>query len=290
MRKPEVDDSLRSIVEDIHNILTEPNRSGRGVFGGASLPVLWSSSPGIAAYELNTSPVGRSFGFVGAHTSHFPSVNMASTVLPIRPSIDSVRVRSVARATETPFLKHRQVEKIQSRQPNVVGQGDIPSPIDDLNAMRRAVGVQEYEAFRQRHKPPKQVQKPSFLQPTAPTTQELQDCIPYIFASPPDGKQQTHELKSEIERWAQGFSLFVKNNKPNADSDAGLLALLAMLNEGVEKSAKPVRRLFYEVSDLVGLLETLDHVMTASKSVRVMKEIEEFQDAKEDWEDDRSGD
>ncbi|USP76631.1 hypothetical protein yc1106_03905 [Curvularia clavata] len=289
LRKPEADASLRSIVEDIRNILTEPNRSARGLLDSAPVPVPMSSSPVIAAYQLSPSPIGGSFGVVGNQAGRFASVNMATTVLPIRPSIDPVRVRSVARATETPYLKRQRVEKIRIRQPNVVGQGDIPSATDDLNAMRRAVGVREYEAFKQRHTPPKQVQKPSFLKPIAPTIQELRDCIPYIFASLPDGKQQTQELRSEIERWAQGFSLFVRNNKPDTESDAGLLALLTRLNEAVEKSAKSVRRLFYEVSDSIGLLETLDKVMMVSKSVRVMKEIEEFQDAKEEWEDDRSG-
>lgn len=267
-----------------------PNRSVRGSFDGAPfVPAPLNSSPVVAAYQLSPPPVSRSLGSVGNQPGHFASVNMATTVLPIRPPIESVRVRSVARATETPFLKRPQVEKIHSRSPNVVDQGHASLATENLNAMRHAVGIREYENFKQRHNPPKQVQKPSFLKPSAPTIQELQDCIPYILAAPPDGKQQTHELKSEIERWAQGFSLFVTNNKPDADSDAGLLALLTKLNEAVEKSNRSVRRLFYEASNSAELLQTLNQVMTVSKSVRIMREIEEFKDAKEEWEDDRMG-
>lgn len=46
-----------------------------------------------------------------------------------------------------------------------------------------------------------------------------------------------------------------------------------------------MRQLFYEISDLVGLPAALDRVLAASKSVRVKKEIEDFQDTKDDWQD-----
>lgn len=288
MRKPQPDDSLRSIVEEIHNILTQPGHRVR-VSSNATpfVPALLSSSPDIAAYSMGPSSIGGSFGMPAKHAGHFGSANLVMSTLPIRSSTESVKVMSVP--TETPFPKRQWVQKIPSRQPNAVGQEGTSLATNDLNASRRAIGAREYEDFKQQHNPPKQVQKPSFLELTAPTIHGLQDCIPYIFASSPDGKQQTHELKSEMERWMQGFSHFVRNNKPDAVSDTGLLALLATLNGAIEKSAISVRRLFYDMSDSAGLFTTLDQILAVSKSVRVMKEIEEFQDARQEWEDDRRG-
>jgi hypothetical protein len=60
--------------------------------------------------------------------------------------------------------------------------------------------------------------------------------------------------------------------------------LLGALNEAVENSSRGMRQLFYETSDSSGFATALDQVQTISKSVRVMKEIEEFEDAKEEWE------
>lgn len=288
LRKPQADDSLRSIVEDIRNILTQ---SGPGVRGASnSAPFVAgpsSSSPVVSAYFLNP-PVGEPVDPFTGYSGHSASVNMfTGSVLPIRPSGQTiVRTTSVGLAADAPSPTRSRVQKIQNGQTNVILRGDLSQATQDLNAKRRAVGVREYETFKQRHPPPKQVHKPSFLKPTTPSVRELHDCIPYIFTSLPDGKQQTDELKYEIERWTQGLSCLVRDNKPGAESDAGLLALLATLNQTVEESAKSVRRLFYDVSESVGLSTILDQILIKSKSVRVMKEIEEFQDAKEEWEDD----
>lgn len=96
-------------------------------------------------------------------------------------------------------------------------------------------------------------------------------------------------LKFKTERWIQGLSLLVKNTTPDAESDDGFLHLLQTLNRTVEGSGKSVRELFYEVLGPAGLLDALDQVSATSKCVRVMKEIEDFQDAKEVWEDDHGG-
>ena len=60
------------------------------------------------------------------------------------------------------------------------------------------------------------------------------------------------------------------------------------LNTKVEQSNKRLRNLFYERSDDAGLMGALDAVEQCSKSVRVVKEIEDFQDARDDWEEDNA--
>jgi hypothetical protein len=214
----------------------------------------------------------------------------ANSALSIRSSGEPARRGMfTTRSTETSFQKRQDMLQVQNEASGITGHRELSSETTDLNARRRAWSAQEYEAFRQRHSAPKKVKKPSFLTPATPTIQELHDCIPFIFASLPEGKQQTGELKSEIERWTQGLSLLVKDTTSDAEYDVGLLELLKTLNHAVESSVKSTRQLFYEVSGTAGLLTTLDQVLETSKSVRVMKEIEDFQDAKEEWEEGRNG-
>ena len=46
-----------------------------------------------------------------------------------------------------------------------------------------------------------------------------------------------------------------------------------------------MKRLFYQSAEYAGIHGVLDKLQTVSKSVRVMKEIEEFEDVKEEWKD-----
>jgi hypothetical protein len=55
------------------------------------------------------------------------------------------------------------------------------------------------------------------------------------------------------------------------------------LNELVEKSDDRMKMLFYQSTEYAGIHGVLDKLQTVSKSVRVMKEIEEFEDVKEEW-------
>ncbi|CAN9316016.1 unnamed protein product [Alternaria alternata] len=164
------------------------------------------------------------------------------------------------------------------------GHNELPVATVKLNNERRAFGAKEYEAFIRRYAQPKRVPKPSFLTSIMPTSQELQACIPYIFQSTAEGKQQTQELRDEINRWTEGFSRFINHKAPPREKDECFLMLLGALNEAVENSSRGMRQLFYETSDSSGFATALDQVQTISKSVRVMKEIEEFEDAKEEWE------
>jgi len=166
----------------------------------------------------------------------------------------------------------------------LTGRVELPVATVQLNNERRAFGAREFETFKQRHAQPAKVPKPTFLSSVTPTSQDLQACIPHIFRSTADGKQQTQELKDEISRWTREFSRFVSDgNVAQRLEDESILALLGALNEVVDSSTGKARQLFYETSDSAGFTSALNQVETMSKSVRVMKEIEEFQDAKEEW-------
>ncbi|KAI4652459.1 hypothetical protein J4E93_002661 [Alternaria ventricosa] len=205
----------------------------------------------VAAYSLSGSSIGEPSGPIKQHGKGVPSVSIAES---------TPRRRGLRRHV------------------------DLPAATVALNIERRAFGAREYEAFKQRHAQPKKSLKPYFLTSVAPTNQELQDSIPHIFQSTAEGKQQTQELKNEISRWTQEFARFVDDTKATqSNKDGHVLSLLGALNEAVDSSTGKMRKLFYETSDSAGFTSVLNQVETMSKSVRVMKEIEDFQDAKEEW-------
>ena len=72
---------------------------------------------------------------------------------------------------------------------------------------------------------------------------------------------------------------------PQVTSSEELVELLTALNDAAEKSSRKVQWLFYRVSDEAGLEHVLEVILRVSKSVRVRKEVEEFQDIRQDWED-----
>ena len=182
------------------------------------------------------------------------------------------------------YHKSENIAESTFRHERLTDHVELPAATVALNNERRAFGAREYEAFIQRHAQPKKAPKPSFLTSVAPTNQELQDSIPHIFQSTAEGKQQTQELRNEITRWTHGFSHFVNDTKATqSNKDGCVLALLGALNESVDSSTGRTRQLFYETSDSAGFTAVLDRMATVSKSVRVMKEIEEFQDVKDEW-------
>ncbi|EOA92168.1 hypothetical protein ACJQWK_03452 [Exserohilum turcicum] len=257
LKRPQADDALQTVLEEIRKNFPPPGPAAQ-----ATPNVLRRGMPSntfIAAYSVSTP---LSIGKLGtAADGPVPSVRMNASI-PI------------------PSTSNRELpEKVN------LENGTSDKSLSELNARRRAFGAKEYEAFMKRHAPPKKVSKPSFLTAATPNIKELHECIPYLFGGQPEGKQQTEELKSEIRQWSLGFSLLVKHEVLSANSDAGLLEILRTLNETVEDSSQRVRQLFYEISDLVGLPAALDRVLAASKSVRVKKEIEDFQDTKDDWQD-----
>ncbi|KAI4658882.1 uncharacterized protein J4E79_006642 [Alternaria viburni] len=222
----------------------------------------------IAAYSWSDSVFGESYGPNAESVGSAPSVSLHAT-------------------SDLPRRTHnrRAVDSI-SNQPSTSLEDHIklPTATVALNNERRAFGAKEFEAFKQQHTRPNEVPKPSLLKSVAPTSQDLQACIPHIFRSTAEGKQQTQELKNEMTRWTHEFSRFVNDgNATQKSRDESVLTLLGVLNEAIDSSSGKMRQLFYETSDSAGFTSVLNQVETMSKSVRVMKEIEEFQDAKEEW-------
>ena len=73
--------------------------------------------------------------------------------------------------------------------------------------------------------------------------------------------------------------------RPTPDQNEMMVDFLICLNRSVEKSDDRMKRLFYQSVEYAGIHGVLDKLQTVSKSVRVMKEIEEFEDVKEEWKD-----
>ncbi|KAI4679844.1 hypothetical protein J4E81_010249 [Alternaria sp. BMP 2799] len=175
------------------------------------------------------------------------------------------------------------LQQYREKLKGLIRHVELPAATVALNNKRRAFGAREYEAFKQRYAKPENLSKPSFLTSVTPSSQDLQACIPHIFQSTAEGKQQTQELKNEVTRWTHEFSHFVIDRTATHKSrDESVLTLLGVLNEAIDSSSEKIRKLFYETSDSAGFTSVLNQVERTSKSVRVMKEIEEFQDAKEE--------
>jgi len=245
----------------------------------------------VAAYSLSDSSIGESSGPIEVHGRGLPSVSMyAIPALPYRTPTSDAYMRAASTRVSVPGVggvtswEHQSTAESAPRHRGLTRHVELPAATVALNNERRAFGAREYEAFKQRHAQPKKVLKPSFLTSVAPRNQDLQACIPHIFQSTADGRQQAQELGSEITRWTYEFSRFVNDGSVTQRvKDECLLTLLGALNEAVDNSTGKRRKLFYKTSNSAGFTAALDRIGTVSKSVRVMKEIEEFQDAKEEW-------
>ncbi|CAN9310368.1 unnamed protein product [Alternaria alternata] len=293
MRNPAADEEFRAMVQEIHAILTRPT-PGTEVIEMATMQGTALSCKQLCtdAYSPSGSSVFKSSGPVAKHERSLPSVRMyAIADLPYATPKAKAYVGAVSEgvstqgAVYTTSWKSHPTDESEFCKEDLPGQSELSVATVKLNNERRAFGAKEYQAFLRRHAQPKRVPKPSFMTSIMPTSQELQACIPYIFQSTAKGKQQTQELKNEINRWTEGFTRFVNHKAPPREKDECFLVLLGTLNEAVESSSRGMRQLFYETSDSSGFATALDQVQTISKSVRVMKEIEEFEDAKEEWEE-----
>lgn len=292
MRNPTVDGEFRAMVQEIHAILTRSTPDTETIempsTQGVTLP---RKQLGTVAYSPSNSSVGKSFGTIAEHGRILPSMRMyAISSLPYTASEAKAYGGDVSEGVSTQGAVYATSWKSQPTgeselcKQDLPGHNELPVATVELNNERRCFGAKEYEAFIRRYAQPKRVPKPSFLTSIMPTSQELQACIPYIFQSTVEGKQQMQELRNEINRWTKGFSRFISHKASPREKDECFLMLLGALNEAVENSSRGTRQLFYETSDSSGFATALDQVQTISKSVRVMKEIEEFEDAKEECE------
>lgn len=171
----------------------------------------------------------------------------------------------------------------------------LPAPIIELNNRRQITGLKEFEEFKAKNVPPKQVHRPSFLALDVRTLPQLHDGLTYIFRpfSLKTGSQARNALderKKEIVRWTHGFdhllNSWLSQTIPSSsylEEQNNVVDLLVHLNELIEKTDGKMRKLFYDASTQAQIDGVLDKLQTVSKSVRVQKEVEEFEDEKAEW-------
>jgi len=175
---------------------------------------------------------------------------------------------------------------------------NLPGPIIELNNRRQSTGLKEFEEYKAKNALPKQLPRPSFLTLEVPALPQLHDGLTYIFRSfisrtGSQARLALDERKSEIVRWTHGLdhSLNSWTSLPSSsDSKEGFqpklndaVELLVHLNGLIGKSDVKMKKLFYEASTLGQIDNVLDKLQTVSKSVRVQKEVEEFEDERKEW-------
>lgn len=172
------------------------------------------------------------------------------------------------------------------------GRIELTPSVVAVNIERRVLGMREFETFTQRNTQRQRravrPKRPAFLALRTPTIQQLQDGLAYVFHPLSDVIGENVASRSaaqtnEVLQWIEGFRQSVESTAWNFDQSKGLIDLMVALNGAVEKSDPRTRASFYTGADQVGLMEVLAQAQSSSKSVRIMKEIEEFQEVKEEW-------
>lgn len=138
-----------------------------------------------------------------------------------------------------------------------------------------------------------------FMIPTPrPTVHELEQGLRHIFCSTSrnsscqDGSTRQH-LATTITRWTKGLSGLLQTHyqaistvntiaqSVSATHQTSYVGLLSSLNQMLEDTNNDVRRLFYESSYEAGIDSTFNKLLKISKSVRIEKEVTEFQDERQ---------
>ena len=177
---------------------------------------------------------------------------------------------------------------------------ELPAAIVLLNEKRQLTGSKEFKGYREKYHPSKPLSKPSFLALETPTVHQLHDGLIYIFQPfPPTATSQAtinrEEQKKEIIRWTQGLDhlldswisqpkLSPSNSKETEEANRNeMIDLLIGMNGLVEESNDEMKKVFYQGTEQGGFDELLNKLQTVLKSVRGMKEVEEFKDVREEW-------
>jgi hypothetical protein len=296
--------SLLKLVREIHAMLLAPKPS-------PSVPEHRPKSPQTPPRSLHStawaSVVGGHGGFHGGtiHSirPHFGSVALMATnplpnptdkisttrglfaMPPEPPSDDLVAAHHPAPAPEPESGK-------QARQ--------LPAAIVLLNERRQSTGAKGFKDFQEKYHPPKPPSKPSFLTLEIPTVPQLLDGLDYIFRPfPLATTRQTvanrDERKREIFRWTEGLDHLLNSwvsgpiSSPSASKEVKqakwneMVDLLARLNGLIDESDDRMKRVFYQGTEQGEIDGVLDKLQRVSKSVRGMKEVEEFEDVREEW-------
>ncbi|KAF7511671.1 hypothetical protein GJ744_003834 [Endocarpon pusillum] len=184
---------------------------------------------------------------------------------------------------------------------------ELPAAIAERNIKRQSSGSLEFNEYRKKHLLPSSPSKPPFLTLEVPTLFQLRDGLNYIFRPFPqtttrqatldrnERKKEvlrwTHRLEHLLDRWiAEPISAPLASNGGKHAKVDELVELLVGMNGWIDKCDYKVRRLFYQVTEPAEIDRVLRELQTVAKSVRVMKEVEEFEDARDEWKDSQNGD
>jgi hypothetical protein len=213
-----------------------------------------------------------------------PAVSMAMTVeLPLN-----------GKVTNNPPHSIRRREKEKQRE------SEFPAAIVLLNERRRLISSKEFVEYQKKHHPLKPPSKPSFLAPEIPTVSQLHDGLIYAFryfhstATPHATFHDEHQRKV-IFHWTQGLGRLIdswvsESALTSPDSKEAkqaewneVIDLLIGLNGLIEESDDRMKRVFYLSTEQGGIDELLHKWQALSNSVRGTKELEEFNDVREEW-------
>ncbi|ERF75223.1 hypothetical protein EPUS_00015 [Endocarpon pusillum Z07020] len=183
---------------------------------------------------------------------------------------------------------------------------ELPAAIAELNIKRQSSGSKVFNEYLQKHLLPSPPSKPQFLTLEVPTLLQLRDGLNYIFHPLPGttARQATldrDERKKEVLRWTHGLEhlldcwiaepisvpLDAKGEKQAKVNE--IVELLVDMNGSIERCDSKTRRLFYQSTEQAEIDGVLQKLQTVTKSVRVMKEVEEFEDVRDEWKDSQNG-
>lgn len=297
--------SLLKLVQEIHATLLMPKPTPSAV------PEHPPKPPQILPRNLHStawaSVVGGHGGFHGGtiHSirPHFsPVALMAANPLPNPTDKISTTLGLFAVPPEPPsddlIAAHHPAPAPKPESEKQARQ--LPAAIVVLNERRQSTGAKGFKDFQEKYHPPKPPPKPSFLTLEIPTAPQLLDGLDYIFRPfPPATTRQTvanrDERKREIFRWTEGLDHLLNSwasepiSSPSASKEARqakgneMVDLLVRLNGLIDGSDDRMKRVFYQGAEQGEIDGVLDKLQRVSKSVRGMKEVEEFEDVREEW-------
>jgi hypothetical protein len=199
------------------------------------------------------------------------------------------------KVTNNPPLSIRRREKEKQRR-----ESEFPAAIVLLNERRRLISSKEFVEYQKKYHPLKPPSKPPFLAPEIPTVSQLHDGLIYAFryfqsTSTPHATFHDAHQRKVIFHWTQGLERLIdswvsESALPSSDWKESkqtewneVIDLLVGLNGLIEESDDRMKRVFYLSTEQGGIDELLHKWQVLSNSVRGMKELEEFNDVREEW-------
>jgi hypothetical protein len=172
-----------------------------------------------------------------------------------------------------------------------------PEELIQLNLKRQATGSAEFQRYKRTHMPPAPRIKDVNLARDPKTLKQLVELLGYIIQATPFEITQSNRVKrkSNIIRWVQQFDQLLDSqvSKPSLSGPAlgndqvtrpeDIAEFMVRFNSSIDKSDAKIRSILYEAFDLAGMDDVLDKLQALTRSVRVQKEVEEFEDERLAW-------